>query len=213
MRELTTDSIGEAWLESCRYIFRDGHPMEDEGKMLREMLHFVLEIKNPKEDDKIIEKYADKAMIEWMLSNFFEQKMVPELKNGLSYGTRLFNYNGKNQVEWVIEKLKQKPESKSATITMLMPNQDVGYIPCVSMLDFKIRGGRLMVVAMCRSLDFGSKVYANMIALHRLQQMISKRLDVPSGELVIYVVSAHIYDDDYNKIKAILEKTEKAKNE
>lgn len=206
MNELTCLTIGESWIKSCRSIFRKGDAMKDGDKNIRELLHFVLTIKNPSFEDSIVEKYGDREMIAWMNANFFEQKKVPELSNGLSYGTRLFNYNGKNQVEWLIDRLKKKPETKSATIPMLMPNEDEGYIPCVSMLDFKIRDNKLMLVAMCRSIDFGKKAYANMLALHSVQKTIADRVGVKTGEIVMYVVSAHIYDDDYKNVRQIIRK-------
>ena len=204
MNEIKTKTIGQAWTGACKYIFEKGVPMKDEDQDIRELLHFVLTIEEPKQQDPLVEKYGDKEMIAWMMSNFFDQKKVPELKNADSYGIRLFNYNGKNQIEWVIDKLKKKPEAKSVTIPTLMPNQDQGYIPCVSMLDFKIRDNKLMLVAMCRSIDFGKKVYANMLALNKIQEDVSKAVGTKVGPLVMYVVSAHIYDDDYKNVEGIL---------
>ncbi|MFA5026736.1 MAG: thymidylate synthase [Candidatus Methylomirabilota bacterium] len=203
MKEIRCESIGEAWLKSCEHISKKGKAVLDGDKKLREVMNLIVSVKKPGQKDRIIEKYGDKKMIKWMLSNFLEQKNVPELKNAPSYGTRLFNYRGKNQIEWVIKKLREKPETKSATISMIMP-EDENYIPCVSTLDFKIRNGKLGVFAMCRAIDFGKKVYANLIALNKIQNIVSEKTGIPSGELTIFVVSSHIYDEDYDKIKKIL---------
>jgi thymidylate synthase len=86
-----------------------------------------------------------------------------------------------------------------------MPNDDSGYIPCVSMLDFKIRDNKLMLVAMCRSIDFGKKVYANMLALNKIQEKVANEIGTKVGPLIMYVVSAHIYDEDYKKVEEILD--------
>jgi len=204
MHILVCETIGRAWIDSCTMIMKKGEPQKDDDKNLRELMHFEVIIKKPSEKDELVEKHGDKEMISWMLSNFTEQKRVPELKNSLSYGTRLFNYNGKNQVEWIIQKLKEKPETKAATIPMLMPNEDKGYIPCVSLLDFKIRNGKLILTAMCRSIDFGNKVYANMLALNKIQDLVAKAVGVPCGELIMTIVSAHIYEDDFEKIKSMI---------
>ncbi|MBI5149054.1 hypothetical protein HZA33_05220 [Candidatus Pacearchaeota archaeon] len=203
MKEIKCKTIGEAWLESCSQIFRKGKPVKDGDKDIREIIHLAVKIKNPLLRDRILKQYSDNNMIEWMNSNFFEQKRVPELKNALSYGTRLFNFDGKNQIEWVKQKLRDKPECKSATISTIMKD-DSDYIPCVSMLDFKIRNNKLMLVAFCRSIDFGKKVYANMISLNEIQNNVASALKIKCGELVMYVVSAHIYDEDYDKLKEIL---------
>ncbi len=204
MKSIECNSIGEAWTESCKCISSQGLPMKDGEQMLKELLHFAVTIKNPSENDEIVKRFGDKAMVDWMLANFLEQKRVPELKNALSYGTRLFNLNGKNQIEWVIKRIKDKPECKSATISLILPDDD-GYVPCVSMLDFKIRASKLVLTVFCRSIDFGNKVYANMIALHRIQELVAKALAVKSGEIVMCVVSAHIYDKDYGGIQGVLE--------
>jgi thymidylate synthase len=205
MNEIKTKTIGEAWTGACKYIFEKGRPMKDDDQDIRELLHFVLTIEKPEQKDELVEKYGNKEMIRWMMSNFFDQKKVPELKNADSYGVRLFNYHGKDQVQWVIDKLKKKPEAKSVTIPMLMPNDDSGYIPCVSMLDFKIRDNKLMLVAMCRSIDFGKKVYANMLALNKIQEKVANEIGTKVGPLIMYVVSAHIYDEDYKKVEEILD--------
>jgi thymidylate synthase len=203
MKTITTDTIGEAWIKACRYIFENGCCIKDYNQTLKESLHLFISIRNPSLEDKIIEQHGDREMIAWMVSNFLEQKRVPELKNGLSYGTRLFNYNGKDQVDWVVNKLREKPETKAATIPMIMPNEDNGYVPCVSALDFKIRDERLILTGMCRAIDFGKKVYANLIALHEVQNIVAEKLDVPTGELNMYNVSAHVYDKDYPEIEHI----------
>jgi len=204
MKAITAKTIGHAWLKSCKIILEDGIDINDKNEKLKEVMHLILKIKTPKEKDEIIDKYGDKKAVEWMLSNFLEQKNVPELTNSQSYGTRFFNYNGKNQIQWVIERLKEKPESKSVTVTTLMPNQDRGYIPCVSLLDFKIRDNKLILTVFCRSIDFGAKAYANMIALAKIQEMVSKELNIPKGEMVLHIVSAHIYEKDFDKIKSVL---------
>jgi thymidylate synthase len=203
MKEIKAKTIGNAWLKSCKYIFVNGKPMKDENKNLKEIMFLQLTIKKPSQNDPIIEKYGDKESIKWMLSNFLEQKKVPELKNAESYGTRLFNYKGKNQINWVIDKLKKKPESKAATISMIMYD-DENYIPCVSTLDFKIRNNKLILTAMCRAIDFGKKVYANLLSLNKIQEIVAKELNINAGELLMYNVSAHIYEEDYDKIKKIL---------
>lgn len=189
-------SIGKAWLNACSYILSNGELVKDEDKMLKEVAHLEIKVSAPEAGDPVLKKYGNKKMLDWMLSNFLEKRLVPELKNSLSYGCRLFDYNGKDQIAWAVEKLKKKPENKSTTITMLMPGSDGGYIPCISTMDFKIRNKKLVLTAFCRSLDFGKKAYANMVALHEIQGIIAKKVGVETGALVLYVVSAHVYTED-----------------
>lgn len=203
MKQVKANTIGEAWIKSCDYIMKKGKNMKDGDKNLKEIIHLFVTVKKPSQSDAIVDKLGDKEMIKWMLSNFLEQKRVPELKNALSYGTRLFNYNGKNQVEWVINKLRKKPETKAATISMLM-SDDEDYIPCVSLIDFKLRKGKLNITAMCRAIDFGKKVYANLLALNKIQEIVAEKIGVKCGELVMYNVSAHIYEENFSEVNKII---------
>ena len=106
-----------------------------------------------------------------MHENFFSPENVPELGNARSYAARLFDYegSGRDQLAWVVERLRADPESRSATITTFEPLLDTTYIPCVSMLDFWAPAERLELVVYAHSLDFGKKAYGNLVELARLQ--------------------------------------------
>ena len=98
--------------------------------------------------DAIIEKHKVQVEYDWMVRNFTVQEEVPELHHENSYASRLYAYMGqKNQVEWLVERLKSNPAARSATITMFEPLTDEGYIPCVSLLDFQKTDGKLDMTA------------------------------------------------------------------
>ena len=76
-----------------------------------ELLHLNLVISEPDKIDDIQQSHQI-PMKDWMDKNFSEIKKISELNDSWSYGWRLYNFNGINQIEWIIEKLKKKPESK-----------------------------------------------------------------------------------------------------
>ena len=102
-----------------------------------------------------------------MHRNFWSTDVVAELGDAQSYATRLFDYGqtGRDQIAWVVERLRRDPESRSAAITTFQPLTDTSYIPCVSLLDFWLDGGELELVVYAHSLDFGKKAYGNLIEL------------------------------------------------
>ena len=118
-------------------------------------------------------------------TNFFSPENVPELGNARSYAARLFDYegSGRDQLAWVVERLRADPASRSATITTFEPLLDTTYIPCVSMLDFWAPAGRLELVVYAHSLDFGKKAYGNLVELARLQELVAGELGLPLGPL------------------------------
>jgi len=189
------DTIGEVWQEAYDVIIKNGKSIRDNNEELIELLHLFLIVNSP-EKEISISQGQNTAMKKWMEENFNQIKRVPELNNCWSYGWRLFNFQGINQIDWIIEKLKMKPESKSATISMLQRASEESYIPCVSLLDFKIRSNQLWLTVTCRSLDFGQKAIHNMTNLASLSQKVADGLDISQIRLFMHVNSAHIYKKD-----------------
>ena len=133
--KIRSKSIEDAIKKGCLFINKFGKTFYDEHIKLKECLNLFFEILIDHFEDPKIEN----DIHQWMNDNFNYIKRVPELNNCRSYGWRLYNYKGANQIKWIINKLKNKPETKSATITMLKRAGGERYIPCVSMFDFKIR--------------------------------------------------------------------------
>jgi len=189
------DTIGEVWQETYDVIIKNGKSIRDNNEELIELLHVFLIVNSP-EKEIPISQGQNKVMKKWMQENFTQILRVPELNNCWSYGWRLFNFQGVNQIDWIIEKLKKKPESKSATISMLQRAGEESYVPCVSLLDFKIRSNQLWLTVTCRSLDFGQKAIHNMTNLAGLSQKVASRLEISQNRLFMQINSAHIYRKD-----------------
>lgn len=195
MNIIERNTIGEVWEDAFDFIIKNGNIIQDDDQELIEILHLNLIINEPDDEDPVA-LTQDSQIREWMNNNFTEIKKVPELNNSWSYGWRLYYYLGINQVQWVVEKLKKKPESKSATISMLLEPGKESYVPCVSLLDFKIRNDRLLLTATCRSLDMGRKAIHNLCNLAAIAKTVAKNLNLQHYKLIIHITSAHIYKKD-----------------
>ncbi len=198
MKILHSISLLDAWNQALEVIKTEGMNSTDEDQPIFEYIDLFLEINNPSIDPTVLN--VNPAMAKWMHANFTEKKVVPELGNAKSYASRLHDYNGKDQLAAVVAKLKSKHETKSATITLLMPNNDSSYVPCVSLLDFKIRDNKLFLTATCRSLDFGKKALHNLVELTAIGKQIQDACNVPELELHVHAISAHIYKKDMKSI-------------
>ena len=192
-----TRTLGEAWLETGRRILRDGVDGAYDGLPMRELALLTLVVDEPDENDPLIATLADPDWLSWMHANFTRPDDVAELGGARSYGARLRDYAGRDQVEWVVDRLRTDPASRSATITTFEPLTDTSYVPCVSMLDFwRPRGEALDLVVYAHSLDFGKKAYGNLVELARLQAEVATHLDAAVGSLAIHVKSAHVYEPE-----------------
>jgi thymidylate synthase len=204
---LESETLGEAWLLVAREILESGVAATYDGEATRELGLLTLVVERPASDDPIIARLGDADWLAWIHENFFVQKDVAELGGAQSYAVRLFNYEsaGRDQIAWVIERLRDDPECRSATITTFQPLTDTTYVPCVSMLDFWLPAGRLELVVYAHSLDFGKKAYGNLVELARLQKYVARELAVEPGRLVVNAKSAHIYEPEWEQMARIVD--------
>lgn len=203
-------SLGALWIRVLQELESRGTATaytDNVGELadVKELLNLTAEVQNAVLPDAIIEKHKVQDEYDWMVRNFTVQGEVPELHHENSYASRLYSYMGqKNQVEWLVDRLRRNPTTRSATLSMFEPLTDEGYIPCVSLLDFQETDGQLNMTAYCRALDFGCKAYVNLVMLHLIQQDIAEKVGVLCGELILLVKSAHFYMRDREKVLAIL---------
>ena len=192
---VTAATIGEAWLRVAAEIMTAGTDSRYDGLAIRESLLVTLEVAEPDPADPLIDRYGDPERLAWMRANFADQARVAALDDADSYATRLYDYarSGRDQIEWVTERLRADPLSRSATITTFQPLTDTSYIPCVSLLDFFRVDGRLELTVYAHSIDFGAKGYANLVELAALQRDVADGLSTPVGRLTMIVKSAHVY--------------------
>jgi thymidylate synthase len=146
---------------------------------------------------------GDAERLAWMHANFTDHALVTELGPARSYASRLYDYAaaGRDQVQWVIDRLRTDPTSRSATITTFEPLLDTTYIPCVSLLDFWIRNEQLESIVYAHSIDFGAKGYGNLVELAYLMERVAGGLNLPVGRLDFVVKSAHIYEPDLSMMR------------
>ena len=203
---IDTDSLGQCWLRTSRLILTRGRPSRYDGAAIVEVAHLSLVVRNPDPDDAFIRRHGDPAWLKWMHDNFFVQQPVAELGDADSYAVRVFNYAraGRDQLQWVVDRLRRDPESRSAAITTFQPLTDASYIPCISLLDFWLPGGAVELVVYAHSLDFGKKAYGNLIELAALQAQVAAQLERKAARLVIHVKSAHIYEPEREAVERLV---------
>lgn len=204
MELVEEQTLGEGWLEVSRQILEHGVPATWDGAETRELARLTLVVEDPDPVDETIADLADPAWLDWMHRNFTALDDVAELGGARSYGRRLRAYDGRDQVAWLIGRLRADPTARDAAITTFQPLADTTYIPCVSLLDFWIVDGALELIVYAHSLDFGKKAYGNLVELARLQHEVAAGVGVPVGRLVIHVKSAHIYEPEYEAMRELV---------
>lgn len=198
---LTADTLGDAWLMSMQHILTHGRLVNDGEEKLLEVLNMNISINSINEDDDIIVRYADRERIVLMKRKHISCDIINNYK--VSYGKLIYDNNGINQIEWLINRLRNNPDSKSATITLHIPGQE--YLSCLSLLDYKIRRNKLNSTAIYRSQNVFASQPGNIIALRDLQINIANSLEREIGDFKLTVISGHIYDKDIDRAHEIIE--------
>jgi thymidylate synthase len=199
-------TIGAAWLAVAARILADGVDSAYDGLPVLEIAHVTLAVSRPDPADEIIARLAEPERLAWMHANFTDHSAVAALGGADSYATRLFDYehSGRDQVAWVIDRLRRDPATRSATITTFQPRTDTSYIPCVSLLDFWLPGGAVELTVYAHSIDFGAKGYGNLVELAGLQHYVADALGRPVGRLLMMVKSAHVYESEFGYVRGVL---------
>jgi len=203
---LCAETIGAAWLAVAGRILEEGIARRYDDRPVREISLVTLVVDRPGPDDEVIARHAEPERLAWMHANFTDRARVAALGDADSYATRLFDYehSGRDQVAWVVDRLRRDPATRSAAITTFQPHTDTSYIPCVSLLDFWLPDGAVELIAYAHSIDFGAKGYGNLVELAALQQQVAGQLQRPAGRLLMVVKSAHVYETERGYLLGVL---------
>lgn len=197
MKIIKADTIGDCWIQSINVVMKFGHEHFDEDVKIKEMLGLSVEITNPNTEDEIITKFGDKYVIDKMLKKF--SKGIVMNDRPFTYGECIYDKNGIDQFEWLVNRLKSKKETKSATVGLLTEGKNEANLPCLTTIDVKIRNNKLHLQFFFRSQNIFGRQYANLLALAKLQKDLGTKCLVGVGSLKGYIASAHIYDYDFDQ--------------
>jgi len=156
------------------------------------------------------EKYAE-AEWQWYLSG---DRSTDKL--GILYGKtpeiwqRMADSNGNvnsnygwqwkrnNQIDWVVNLLAKEKDTRQAAITILdMKEHDTFTFdtPCTYAIQFTIVHERLDMCVTMRSNDLWYGFCNDQYQFSKLQEMISKRLDIDTGVYYHFAHNMHLYND------------------
>lgn len=193
MYNYETSTLGEAWILVLDTILSQGEEIVDDDLMLTEIRNVYISIDSISDCDPILKRYADRDRIALMKEKYATCGLVGDYK--IDYGSYIYDNNGVNQIEWVIDRIKRKPETKSATIGLHKPGEEM--LACLSLLDFKLREERLDMSCVYRSQNAFWSMPGNMLALRNIQGDVANELGVPVGKTDLIVFSSHIYKHHY----------------
>ncbi|MFX1499093.1 MAG: thymidylate synthase [Promethearchaeota archaeon] len=108
-----------------------------------------------------------------------------------------------NQIEYIIQKLKDKPYSRRAQAITWRPLVDPFHSdpPCLQRIFMRIKDGKLLMQTTWRSRDLFRAWEANVNGMVRIQKLVADELGVEIGHYLDFSNSLHIYGNSILEVK------------
>jgi thymidylate synthase len=217
---ITKNTIGEAHEKVVSFIRKQGEIIQTEDKeWTKEILDIKIKISNPFDEPRI----SECCFMGKMGFDEYANNIVYGYKKHVNfiydYHSRLFDWGGgtqddgvitftgktpqdihyakkiTDQIEYIINKLKEDITSRRALATTWIPPIDENRddVPCLQLVQFLIRNNKLEMFVIFRSEDMLSGFGQNAYGLTMLQKYVASKLSVQIGSYHHYVISGHIY--------------------
>jgi len=192
----------DGWIRVIRKIMESGMLRIDErASETRWHENVIIHIIDPY-TDRVSGKYPFSEQV--LRDKYATQLLNPDRMDfDYTYGERLNDWGEEsiNQIEYVITKLKENPNSRRAVATTWDPRKDtiVDEVPCLNHFVFMVCDDRLDLSVMIRSNDMYGAWPANVYALGELLTYVSKKTGIKPGTITTHSVNAHIYKHDWER--------------
>ncbi|MBR9704284.1 hypothetical protein GOV12_02645 [Candidatus Pacearchaeota archaeon] len=200
-------TIGETWLKILDTILKFGNIKKSQyDNSQQELINLTTvlteeDIKNIKWEPYFI----------FSKKHFFEY--LPQLMSSYpiygveyTYGQRLRNFRGINQIDSIVKQLKEASYSRRAVGVLWDICKDFNNpkSPCLNLVHALIKDEKLVMTAFFRSNDMFKAWPENALALRHMQYEIANRVGVKVGDLITISSSSHIYSQDWEKAKSVV---------
>lgn len=152
-------------------------------------------------------KATELEYIDWFNPGKYNKESSDKKTVRSGYGDRLFKWRGFDQMQNVIDLLRDRQSSRQAVI-QIIDAEDIASkakaIPCTNTLQFLVRAERLHLVVSMRSNDAYLGFPHDVFAFTMLQELVARTLNVELGTYIHNVGSFHLYDDHVEGAKDYL---------
>lgn len=122
---------------------------------------------------------------------------------GPVYGKQWRDFNGFDQLKWVINEIKTNPNSRRLIVNSWNPPQlaEMALPPCHMMYQFYVKDGELSLQLYQRSADAFLGIPFNISSYSLLLSMVAQITGLKVGEFIHTIGDAHIYLDHFEQVR------------
>lgn len=203
----------DGWLQVLNFVMQCGNVRATrKGETIAHYFNILvtMPVLNEQEEIRVCFGCPDKTgPFDFTLSDFedyYKSFILSVCPEGVeyTYGQRAQNWRGHNQLQEVIQRLRESPDTKRATIVFLeVPDlAELEDAPCLTHTTYSISEGRLHSTAVYRSHDMYQGWPYNVLALLRLHRHVAAELadlGVSPGTFTMLSENAQIYKNYWDK--------------
>jgi thymidylate synthase len=201
--------VAEVWLKVLDRIIKFGYEkMSSYDEKQRELVDIIAVVSDDDPDNPYLPSFLGFNKDD--LTKYYPQLMTEGVFEGIeyTYGSRLRNRSGINQIHEMIEELKRESYSRRAIAFTWNVEKDCRNVkaPCLNLVQGLIEDDVFYLTAYFRSNDMFKAWPQNAFGLLKIQKEIAGELGLKVGKMVIISCSAHIYERDFFEAQKIVEK-------
>ena len=207
------EKISDAWIDALKIITRFGATVGGMYGDVKEVHNLSIVVENEDPKSPVLPNYLNfgKDGLERYIEGFFDTDTKGQ---SYTYGERIFTWDGINQYEQMILKLKRYPQDRGAVTVLWKPHVDnfppketeikehgqtKGWrVPCLVMLLAQCIDDKLNLTCVFRNNDIYGAWPLNAFALRTLQQKIAFEIGKDMGSLTTISHIAEIYEIDWS---------------
>ena len=128
---------------------------------------------------------------------------------GPVYGAQWRNFNGVDQLQFILDEIKNNPHSRRMILSAWNPAEikHMALPPCHTLIQFYVVNDTLSLQLYQRSADIFLGVPFNIASYALLLMMVAQVSHLKVGEFVHTLGDAHIYQNHFDQIKLQLSRT------
>ena len=215
-----------------RFNLEDGFPLLTTKKtFLKGIIHELLWFINGDTNIKYLVDNGVNIWNEWPYQNYLQankdskitlKEFVQKIKEsdefaakwgdlGPVYGSQWRNFNGVDQIEYLINEIKNNPNSRRMILSAWNPAEikDMMLPPCHTLIQFYVNDNKLSLQLYQRSGDVFLGVPFNIASYAILLMMVAQVTNLTPYEFVHTIGDAHIYSNHFDQINLQLTRTPK----
>jgi len=201
--------VADVWLKVLDRIMKFGYvKMSQYGEKQRELVDIITVINDENPDEPHLPPYL--YFNKEDLINYYPQMMTDRVFEGVeyTYGSRLRNHDGTNQIEAMIDELRKENYSRRAVAFTWNVSKDCknSKSPCLDLVQALVQDDILYFTAYLRSNDMYRAWPQNAFGLLKIQKEIAETLGLRIGKMIVVSCSGHIYERDFLEAQKMIEK-------